>query len=119
LGLWRLHTPPPNTEEYLKAVDSVDVRFHRDGAGSSVVVHSWTNPATGSVEFTLRVNGKADATSQGDLPTQLLTGHIPMLLKPDATNALVVGIGSGMTCGAVLTHPTIQHVDAVEISPEV
>jgi spermidine synthase len=119
LGLWRLHNPPPSMEAYQSAVDSVDVRFHRDGAGSSVVVHSWTNPADQSVEFTLRVNGKADATSQGDLPTQLLTGHIPLLLRPDATHVLVVGIGSGMTCGAVLTHPGVQRVDAVEISPEV
>ena len=32
---------------------------------------------------------------------------------------MVVGLGSGMTCGAVLRHPDVQRLDVVEISPEV
>jgi spermidine synthase len=119
LGLWRLGSPPSNLASYLDLMRSVDLRYHRDGAGSTVVVHSWTNPISHDVELTLRVNGKADATTRGDLPTQLLTGHIPVLLKPVVKDVMVVGIGSGMTCGAILTHPGIEHLDAVEISPEV
>ena len=42
-----------------------------------------------------------------------------MLLRPHSQRALVIGLGSGMTCSAVMRHPTIQQLDAVEISPEV
>src|SRR5207248_1956428 len=66
-----------------------------------------------------KVNGKADAGNATDMTTQLLLGHIPMLLQPQSTQALVIGFGSGMTCGALARHPNIQRVDAVEISPEV
>ncbi len=119
LGLWRVSPPPPNLRAYLEMEKGVHLRFHRDGAGSTVVVHTWTNPVSQSVELTLRVNGKADATTRGDLPTQLLTGHLPLLLKTNVQDVMIVGIGSGMTCGAVLTHPSVRRVDAVEISPDV
>ncbi|MBX3747940.1 MAG: fused MFS/spermidine synthase [Verrucomicrobiae bacterium] len=119
LGLWRLGTPPRTLAEYRQMINEVIVFYHRDGPGSTVLVHGWTNRVTGVVDLTLRVNGKADATSRGDLPTQLLAGHIPMLLKPDIKEAMVVGIGSGMTCGAILTHPGVERLDAVEISADV
>ncbi|HET6372234.1 MAG TPA: fused MFS/spermidine synthase, partial [Candidatus Polarisedimenticolia bacterium] len=62
----------------------------------------------------LAVNGKIDASSSGDLPTQLLSGHLPMLLAPRADNALVIGFASGITVGAVMQHP-IEGMTAVEI----
>jgi hypothetical protein len=42
-----------------------------------------------------------------------------MLLHTNVADACVVGIGSGMTCGAILAHPEVRRLDAVEISPEV
>lgn len=119
LGLWRETRLPPSVSDYVDGLKKVNVRFHRDGAGSTVVVHGWTNPVSRALEITLRVNGKADASSRGDVPTQLLSGHLPVLLKGDVKDVMVVGIGSGMTCGAILTHPSVQTIDAVEISPEV
>jgi spermidine synthase len=53
------------------------------------------------------------------MSTQLLVGHIPMLLHSASPEALVVGAGSGMTASAILQHPGVQRVDLVEISPEV
>lgn len=121
LGLWRVQPGTPRTlDEYRQAVKNLDVVYHRDGAGSTVVVHAWKpTPDAAQADLTLRVNGKIDATSRGDVPTQLLAGHLPMLLHPEATEVLVVGIGSGMTCGAILTHPGVTKLDVVEISPEV
>jgi len=66
----------------------------------------------------LYINGKADASSYGDMPTQVLVAQLPMFFKPDAREALVVGLGSGVTAASVLTHPKTR-VDCVEISRSV
>jgi spermidine synthase len=68
--------------------------------------------------LSLRVNGKADASTGPDMKTQVLLGEIPLLLKPDARRALVVGWGSGMTAGSMLRHP-LERLDAVELIPAV
>jgi len=78
-----------------------------------------TSEADGGKHFSLAVNGKPDASTHRDVSTQLLLGHIPMMLKPEAHQVLVVGLGSGMTCGAVMRHPNVDRLDVVEISPEV
>jgi len=63
----------------------------------------------------LKVNGKTDATSKGDLPTQLLLAHIPLHLNSAAKKVLVVGLGSGITSGSALRFP-IEKMDVIEIS---
>jgi spermidine synthase len=118
IGLWRSPRIPPTLTEYLSFVRSIDLAYHRDGAGSTVAIMNTRNNK-GQTGVSLVVNGKVDATSTGDRPTQILSGHIPLLLKPDSSDVLVVGIGSGMTCTAAATHPTVQRLDAIEISPEV
>ncbi|MBI2985988.1 MAG: fused MFS/spermidine synthase [Deltaproteobacteria bacterium] len=90
-----------------------EILYYKDGANMTVAVSQ-----KDSKELTLKVNGKPDASSQGDLPTQVLLGQIPLLLKPDAKEVLVIGLGSGITCGSVLRHP-VERLDVVEISPEV
>lgn len=117
-GMWRGGVTPPSVEAYRDIVDRLDLRYHRDGAGSTVAVIADQLP-DGREQLSLTVNGKTDATSVGDMSTQVLTGQIPMLLSPGATDALVVGIGSGVTVGAILCHPSVTRVDVVEISPEV
>ncbi|MDB6040654.1 MAG: spermine/spermidine synthase family protein [Verrucomicrobiales bacterium] len=116
-GWWRSHQIPGSISEFNNLSQTRTLHFHRDGAGSTVDVDSQGTDTNAALS--LRVNGKVDATSRGDHPTQLLLGHIPMILHPTYTNALVIGLGSGMTCGAILRHPTIQSVTAVEISPEI
>ena len=69
----------------------------------------------------LLINGKADASSgAGDMRTQLLLGHLPVLLAPDdpGGEALVVGLGSGVTAGAVASWP-FEGVTVAEIEPAV
>ncbi|MBI4660320.1 MAG: fused MFS/spermidine synthase [Verrucomicrobia bacterium] len=117
LGLWRLRQAPPDLATYRKMAENETLAFHRDGAGSTVTVIR--RLAGRKEEIGLKVNGKADASTSFDVTTQLLSGHIPLLLRPQTTNALVIGLGSGMTCSALARHPTVQHIDMVEISPEV
>jgi spermidine synthase len=69
---------------------------------------------------TLTVNGKPDAsTAARDMSTQILISQIPALLCPGGRSACVIGLGSGVTAGSVLTHPSYEHIDCVEISAEV
>ena len=70
---------------------------------------------------TLLLNGKADAsTATADMRTQLLLGHLPVLFAPTppAGNAMIIGLGSGVTAGAVAAWP-FEKIVAAEIEPEV
>jgi spermidine synthase/MFS family permease len=86
--------------------------YVRDGADGTVAVQQ-RNPTN----LAIRVNGKPDASTVSDMPTQLMVGHLPMLLHPDPKTAMVVGLGSGATASAVLHHPGVT-ADVAEISPE-
>jgi spermidine synthase len=116
MGMWRA-TAPPNLDVYRQAADRLRLKFYRDGAGSTVSVNAAN--LNGRDEYVLRVNGKPEASTTTDVPTQLLVGHVPALLHPAPRRVLVVGLGSGMTCGAVLRHPEVEQLDVVEISPHV
>jgi spermidine synthase len=89
-----------------------DVVYHRDGVATSVTVDRMRESGT----LALKVNGKVDASDRGDMPTQILSGLFPILLHPDAKDALVIGYGSGVTPGAVLRAPvdslTVAEVEA-------
>jgi spermidine synthase len=51
--------------------------------------------------------------------TQLLLGHLPVLLLPQMpSTALVIGLGSGTTLGAIELYP-LKSIDCVEIEPAV
>jgi spermidine synthase len=47
-----------------------------------------------------------------------MLGHLPMLLHPEANDVLVIGLGSGMTLGAVELYPA-DTIDVVELEPAV
>jgi spermidine synthase len=65
--------------------------------------------------LSLQINGKTEASSGGDMPTQLLAGHLPLLLHPDAQQALVIGLASGVSLGAVERHP-VRSIRVIEIA---
>jgi spermidine synthase len=46
-------------------------------------------------------------------------GEIPLLLHPAPQRALFLGVGTGATLSAVRNHPSLEHVDAVELVPAV
>ncbi len=119
LGLWRDRGEAPSWSRFQERLAKFDLRSHKDGAGATVVVEGWESGRPGPLEVSLRVNGKTDASSRADLPTQMLSGHLPLMKHTGARDVLVVGVGSGITVGSVLTHPGIRSVDVVEIAPEV
>lgn len=115
LGLFRQPMIPSSRAEFSEAARSLQTRYYRDGASATVGVHA----VPGSEVIFLKVNGKTEASTGADMNTQIFSGHLPLLLRPATTNVLVVGLGSGVTVGAVARHPGVQRIDAVEISPEV
>lgn len=70
----------------------------------------------------LRVNGKTDGgyteVGRSDNYTQYFLGILPLLYAPEAKQALVVGLGTGMTLEGVHANPRVE-VDCIEISPAV
>ena len=86
--------------------------FYEDGPGGTVSVHR------DGPHLSLRINGKTDANNAGDMRTQLMAGHLPLLLHPAPRRVFILGLGSGVTVGAVLQHP-VETVEVVEIEPAV
>ncbi|MCI0339784.1 MAG: fused MFS/spermidine synthase [Planctomycetales bacterium] len=80
------------------------VVFYEEGLTTTVTVMRWPEMVG------LRVNGKTDASSIGDMPTQVLSGHLPLLLAPGRgalaprPRVCIVGFGSGVTVAAAETH---------------
>jgi spermidine synthase len=98
-----------NLEAMLKAGT---LQYYREGASATISVKRLTGT------MTLAVDGKTDASNRGDMLTQRLVAHLPLLLHEAPRNVAVVGLGSGVTVGAALRHP-VTRVDVLEISPEV
>lgn len=86
--------------------------YYREGATATVSVRQ----AAGTTS--LAIDGKVDASNSGDMLTQRLLAHVPLLLHPAPKAVAVLGLGSGVTVGSALTHP-VDRVDVLEISPEV
>jgi SAM-dependent methyltransferase len=89
-----------------------EILFSRWDATGLVTV----NRKQGSLN--LRVNGKVEASSEGDMLTQILTSHLPLIVHPSPRDVLVIGFGSGATAAAALRHD-VAAVDCVELSPAV
>lgn len=113
-GLFRARgNIPLSFKDYRRRLQGVELLYYKDDPNTTVTVEKRGE------EMSLKVSGKVDASSGGgDLPTQIATGHIPLLLHPAPKRVLVVGLGSGMTAAAALTHEGVT-VDVVEISPAV
>jgi spermidine synthase len=89
------------------------LEYYKEGAAGTVSVRRVAGSRA------LAIDGKVDASNAGDMLTQRLLGLLPVLLHPQPRDALVIGLGSGVTADAVLASGEIQHLDIVEISPEV
>ena len=100
--------------DYFDAIQkNGEIIFHEEGVSATVAVIETPGGHRG-----LSINGKTDASSYQDMKTQRVVGHFPLLVHPDPKNALVIGLGSGVTLASVLKH-RVQDVHLIEISPEV
>jgi spermidine synthase len=97
------------------ALDNTDVLFFHEGINSTISV---IRPKGGNQAVI--VNGKVVAsTTRQDQQCQYTLGHLPMLLHPDPKRVFVLGLGTGMTLGAVSVHPEVEEVVLAELEPAV
>jgi spermidine synthase len=102
----------------LDSPNNVKLLFHKDGKTATV-----SNFLSKDGGMSIRTNGKIDAavmTTPGaeahpDESTMMLTGVIPMTLHPSAKTAACIGLGSGITSNTILSNPSIQQLDTIEI----
>ena len=102
----------PKTLDLETQLKAGTLLYYKDGAPATVSVKRLTGTTT------LAVDGKTDASNRSDMLTQKLVAHLPLLLHPAPRDVAIVGLGSGVTVGAALSHP-VERVEVVEISPEV
>ena len=97
------------------AVRPFDLVFYEEGRSSVVTVAR----ARRDGNIWLANNGKIDASSKGDLDTQVLLAHLPAILRPQSERALVIGLASGVTAGSLLLDDRLKSLDIAEIEPAV
>ncbi|MGH8704973.1 MAG: hypothetical protein ACREUO_06090, partial [Burkholderiales bacterium] len=93
------------------------ILFNRDG--KTATVHLVRYPEATSI----RTNGKSDGSINLDRDgqrgtdeiTMVLSGALPLALKPDAKSAAVIGIGTGLTTHTLLQSLALERVETVEI----
>ena len=109
----RFTSAPDPAAHFREAAATRQLLYYREGTNSTVAVER-TERMTA-----LRVDGKVDASNGVDMATQLMLGHLPILLHPNPGRVLVIGLGSGVTAGAVAQHPVVREIDVVELEPAV
>jgi len=101
---------------YIWWIDAGDkYPFVAEGAASTVGVHI---APSGYSNF--HVSGRVESTNNpNDLRLVRLLGHLSALSHPKPESALVVGLGAGITAGALLLYPEMKRIVICEIEPEV
>lgn len=95
-------------DSYLRGVGAEQLSFEE---GWNAAVSVWRNGAA----TWLKTNGKVDASSLGDMNTQVLVGLLPALAHPHPRRAFVVGFGSGVSVRTLADAPGVERVDVAEI----
>ena len=89
--------------------------FYEDGTATTVSVDQWD-----AKTYSLKNNGKVDASNDADMPTQIMVGLLPLLFYRGETppKVALVGFGSGVTAGAITQYP-IKSLEVVELEPAI
>jgi spermidine synthase len=99
---------------------NAQILYYRDGKTASVSVYG----DKASV-LTITSNGKPDASVQmsptgkptEDEYTMALLAALPVLAMPEAKRFANIGIGSGLSAEALVSHPGLASLDVIEIEP--
>jgi len=94
-----------------------EILYRKDGKTATVHLVRYAEATS------IRTNGKSDGAINLDAAgvrgsdeiTMVLTGALPLALKPDARSAAVIGIGTGLTTHTLLQSFRLERVETVEI----
>ncbi|MCP4622591.1 MAG: MFS transporter [bacterium] len=109
-SLWR-------GSKILARSDKRELVYYGDGIGGFTTV-TRSADALGNIKYSLANSGKPDASSRGDMATQTLLAHFPMLFQKNPRTVMVIGLASGVTAGEVLWYP-VEQLDVLEINDQV
>lgn len=103
-----------NGPQILTRYHERELVYYGDGIGGFTTVLKYASPL-GNIAYSLINSGKPDASSYGDMRTQTLLAHFPMVFHRNPKTVMVLGLASGITAGEVLCYP-IDRLDIVEIN---
>lgn len=111
-----LHPEERNRKDIIDfAVTPYELLFYEEGLSSVVTVAK----SKESGNIWLANNGKVDASTSVDMPTQVLVAHLPFAFMPKPENVMVIGLASGITAGSVIKHSPPEKIDIIELEPAI
>lgn len=119
LGVAAVATPPQRLATLLTDARGGELTFYEEGRGATVAV---LRQSSGSNRFErLYIQG---VSNSGDAMTSLrymrLQALLPLIVaKSHPQSALVIGLGTGITAGALLQYPGLTHLVTAELLPAV
>jgi len=108
-------TAPTRKSLMAFAVDDYALLYYDEGLSTVVTVAQ----SKGTGNIWLANNGKVDASTTIDMPTQLLVSHLPFLFAEEPRQVLVIGLASAVTLGAVTQHEELTRIEVVELEPSI
>jgi predicted membrane-bound spermidine synthase len=87
--------------------------FREEGRNATITVRHFPKG------ISLLVNGKPDASTSGDMLTQVVLGIVATMAHPEPKSVGIVGWGSGVTTYTTTFFPEVERIDTVEIEPAV
>jgi len=88
--------------------------YYNEGITSTIAVYKDANE-----NYSYCSQGKVEAdTSDRSMMLQRMMGHLPMLFHPNPQRVLNIGLGAGVTLGALSCYPA-EHLEVVEFEPSV
>ena len=100
---------------YDYAVSKYELVYYEEGLSTVVTVAR--NRDTDNMW--LANNGKVDASTSTDMPTQVLCSLLPLQYADNLDDVLVIGLASGITAGAVSLVPDVGRMEIVELEPTI
>ena len=95
------------------------ILYARDGKTATVHLVQYGSATSirtnGKSDGSVNLTGEAEGDRGTDEITMVLTGALPLALKPEAKNAAVIGIGTGLTTHTLLQGLLLERVETVEI----
>lgn len=95
-------------------IQSERLLFYREGVTATVSVSKMHDE---HLYFAIDGKVEADNLPRG-MVIQRMIGHLPMLLHPNPKRVMNLGLGAGVTLGALSCYP-VEHLEVVEIEPAV
>ncbi len=116
LLIWSVPAVPRDLIAYGRHVDETghgQIVYAGEGLTASVAV----SRSAGDV-LNYHSAGKIQASTEfQDMRLQRMLGHLTTLVPPNSRNFLVIGLGAGVTAGAVSIEPRLERETIVDIEP--